>query len=216
MTAGPLSLYRPGDGPLHRAPVWTKLAGLLLVSVVVVVADAPLVSTLAAVVALAGLRWIGLTVREIWRLIRVFVFFAAVIVVVQVALGRVDEGRDVALRLLAVATSAVLLTTTTRPSAITRWVERVLLRLRVRPDRVFRVGVLVDVALRSIDHLGIVMQRVLEARRSRGLDRSVRALAVPLVVSAARFAHDLGEALDARGISEPELSPSETPDASSQ
>lgn len=211
MTAGPFSLYHPGDSFLHRAPVGVKLAGLLLMSVLVITLDAPSASAGVMLLGSAGLVWIGLSARAVWRMLRPFLVFAALIVAVQVLLGRADQGRDAALRMLAVAVAAILLTATTRPSEITDWLERVLRRAGVREDRVFRVGVLVGAALRSIDHLGVVLHRVLDARRARGLQRSVRAFAVPTVVSAARFAHDLGEALDARGIGAPQPPAEEPP-----
>ena len=52
-------------------------------------------------------------------------------------------------------------------------------------------------ACRSIADLAA---RVREAQRARGVERSVRAFAVPLVVSALRHADALGEALSARGL----------------
>ncbi|MFN8110098.1 MAG: hypothetical protein U0Y82_09695 [Thermoleophilia bacterium] len=96
--------------------------------------------------------------------------------------------------------------TTTQPDMIAT-LEGLLVRCRMRPDRVFRAGVAVGVLLRGLTHLWVVSRQVLDARRARGLHRSLRAFAVPTVVEAARFAHGVGEALTARGIAPPDKPP---------
>ena len=137
--------------------------------------------------------------------IELALFALAVVVLTgfQAMIGRLDAGLLAAARLSAVIALAVALTLTTRPADMVGWLERVLLRLRVRPARVFRIGLAVGLALRSLDHLGVVAWRVLDARRARGLGGNLRAFAVPTVIAAARFAHGMGEALEARGIADP-------------
>ncbi len=194
------SLYRPGDSWLHRAPVGAKLAVLVAVSTLVLVID-HLALSAAVLVAAVPLAWTaGIPPRFLLRQLRAILVLVAVLAAVQAAIGRWEAGAHAALRLLAIAALAVVLTATTPAPAFAAWIERVLTRLRVRPDRVMRVGLTVGLAMRSIDHLGHVAGQVLDARRARGLQRSVRAFAVPTVVAAARFAHGVGEALEARGI----------------
>ncbi len=201
----PLSLYRPGASPFHRAPAGVKLLGLLGLSTAVVAIDAPVVSSAVLVVAAGAIVAVGVPARLAWRQARPLVAVALLILALQILLGRAQAGVDAATRLLAVAAAALLVTMTTRAEDLIESLERALRRLRVRPDRVFRLGLAVGVALRSIGHLGVVAQRVQDARRARGLQRSLRAFAVPTVVAAARFAHGVGEALEARGIADPDL-----------
>jgi biotin transport system permease protein len=202
-----LSLSWPGTSRLHRAPAGAKLLALLVGATVVVAVNHPAVSGGVLLIAVVATLGAGVPMRILVRQSRPLVLVIAVLTMFQAAIGRPIEGLAAAGRLLAVALLAVALTLTTRPTAIVDWLERLLRRLRVRPARVFRIGLTVGLALRSLDHLGVVAHRVLDARRARGLGRSLRAFAVPTVVAAARFAHGVGEALDARGIADPGLVP---------
>ncbi len=54
--------------------------------------------------------------------------------------------------------------------------------------------------MRTVPVIAGLRDEVVEARRARGLERSPRALLVPLVVRTVRHADHLGEALVARGV----------------
>jgi biotin transport system permease protein len=54
--------------------------------------------------------------------------------------------------------------------------------------------------IRAIPVVSGLAQDVVEARRARGVERSARAFAVPLVIRSVRYADRLGEALAARGV----------------
>lgn len=194
------SLYWPGNGVLHRAPVWAKLLALAVASTAVVWIGNPLVSGFVAGLGFGATIAIGVPARMLWRVWRPILAIVLLVALVQVALGRTEPGVDAASRVLAVAALALVFTLTTSGMDLVGWVERTLTRLRVRPDRVFRAGMAVGLATRSVDHLGVVAHNVMDARRSRGLGRSARAFAVPTVVAAGRFAHGMGEALEARGL----------------
>ena len=205
-----LSLYWPGDSWLHRAPAGAKLLGLLVGATVVVAVNHLAVSGALLVTVVAAIAVAGVPVRVVWRQAKPLVVVIALLTVFQVLLGRPEEGLLAATRLLAAGALAFAVTLTTRFSAMVDWFERTLRLCRVSPARVFRVGLTVGLALRSLDHLGVVAHRVLDARRARGLGRNLRAFAVPTVVAAARFAHGVGEALDARGLADPVVSPQES------
>jgi biotin transport system permease protein len=203
-----LALYWPGGSWLHRAPAGVKLLALLVGAAVVVAVNHPAVSGALLVAVVVAILGAGVPARVLVRQAKPLVIVIAVLTGFQALIGRPEEGLLAATRLLAVAALALAVTLTTRPTAMVDWLERTLRRIHVRPVRVFRIGLTVGLALRSLDHLGVVARRVLDARRARGLGRSLRAFAVPTVVAAARFAHGVGEALDARGIADPELAPS--------
>lgn len=202
-----LTLYWPGTSLLHRAPPGVKLACLLVGSAIVVAVNSWLVSVGLALGAIAMTLFAGVPGRVLVRQARPLVLAIAVLTGFQALIGRAGAGLIAAARLSAVIALALALTLTTRPADLVSWLERVLLRLHVRPARVFRIGLAVGLALRSLDHLGVVATRVLDARRARGLGRNLRAFAVPTVIAAARFAHGMGEALDARGIADPTPAP---------
>ena len=200
-----LSLYWPGRSWLHRAPVGAKLLGMLVGAGLVVAVNAPVASGAMLVAAVAAMVAAGVPLRVVWRQARPLVVVIALVAVFQVVLGRPEEGLLAAARLLAAAALALAVTLTTRFIEMVEWFERVLRLCRVAPARVFRVGLTIGLALRSLDHLGVVAHRVLDARRARGLGRNLRAFAVPTVVAAARFAPGGGEALEARGIADPDM-----------
>lgn len=198
-----MPLYWPGGSWLHRAPAGVKLAGLLVGAAALVALDDPAVSCAVLVAAVSVTIAAGVPARVWWHHARPLVIAVGVVAAFQALIGRPVEGMVAAARLLAVAALALAVTVTTSVAAMVDWVERSLTRLRVGPARVFRVGLTIGLALRSLDHLAVVAHRVLDARRARGLQGSLRAFAVPTVVAAARFAHGVGEALEARGIAEP-------------
>lgn len=208
-----LTLYWPGGSWLHRAPAGAKLLALLMGAAAVVAVNRPAVSGALLVAVVVAVLGAGVPPRVLVRQAKPLVIVIAVLAGFQALIGRPEEGLVASTRLLAVAALALAVTLTTRPTAMVDWLERTLRRLHVRPVRVFRIGLTVGLALRSLDHLGVVSRRVLDARRARGLGRNLRAFAVPTVVAAARFAHGVGEALEARGIVDPAPAPGGSPEA---
>ncbi|MET0955075.1 MAG: energy-coupling factor transporter transmembrane component T, partial [Cryobacterium sp.] len=63
-----------------------------------------------------------------------------------------------------------------------------------------RVGLLVALTIRCIPLVAEIVREVLEARRARGAQGSIVALAVPVVVRSLYAADAIGEALAARGL----------------
>lgn len=198
----------PGDSWLHRAPVGVKVAVLVATSVAVIAIGRPWVSALIGAAALLAVRLAGVPNRAVLRQVVPIAVMAAIIALAQLVTGDPRAAVVVALRILAVACVAVVVTLTTTAPEMADWVERTLRRIRLPEGTVFRGGMLVGIALRSIDHLVEVVGSVREARRARGLQRSVRALAVPTVIAAARYAHGMGEALEARGLAAADDHPS--------
>ncbi len=190
----------PGDSWLHRTPVGAKVAALVAVSVAVIAVGRPDVSAAVALAALIAVRTAGVPGRVVVRQLVPIAVMAVIIAVAQLVVGDPGIALAVAMRIMAVACVAVAVTLTTTAPEMADWVERTLRRLRLPAGTVFRGGMLVGIAVRSIDHLVQVLGSVGEARRARGLRRSTRALAVPTVIAAARYAHGMGEALEARGL----------------
>ena len=197
---GHRGLTWPGSSWLHRAPVGMKFASLLLVSIIVIVAGSPWLSAAVAALALIAVRTAGVPTSVLLRQLVPIVVMVAIIAVAQILLGDPAAAVRVPMRILAVACAAIAVTLTTSAAETADGVERALTRLRLSPGRVRRAGMLVGLAMRSIEQLTQVVGDVSEARRARGLQRSLRAFAVPTVIAAARYAHDMGEALEARGL----------------
>ena len=199
-----IGLYRPGTSLLHRAPALLKL-GLLAVAMILVgvVADPLLLAgELIAVVALYALAGIPPTAAwpQIGPILWILVFAVPVQVLVAggSAAGWTTAGLMAGRLLVAVALAALFTLTTTVTAVLEAF--QILLRPFHRWVDADRVGLLVALTIRCIPLVAEIVREVLDARRARGAQGSVVALAVPVVVRSLYAADAIGEALAARGL----------------
>ncbi|MGY1696477.1 energy-coupling factor transporter transmembrane component T family protein [Geodermatophilus sp. SYSU D00814] len=199
-----LTLYVPGAGLVHRLPAGAKLLAL----VVLAVALFALPSVTAAAAALAGVVAVGLLVARLpaavlARQAHAVVWWLLALLVVHAVTTDLRTGTHVALRLLTLVLAAAVVTATTRVSEMVRVVERLCAPLRLVGVRPARVGLAIAMALRFIPVLVERADRIRAAQAARGgTARGVRALrttVAPLLVQVLQMAHDVSEALDARG-----------------
>lgn len=102
-----------------------------------------------------------------------------------------------------------LLTATTKPVALTKAIEDLLLPLKLIFIPVHIIAMIISIALRFIPTLLEEAQRIMKAQASRGVDfkngnikskaKSMVTLIIPLFVSAFAKAEDLGNAMETRG-----------------
>ncbi|NKS42976.1 energy-coupling factor transporter transmembrane protein EcfT [Rhodococcus hoagii] len=196
-----LGLYTPGTSLLHRLSPGVKLVAMVLaitsvtilvrepwhlVPAIVVVAALYAVARICARVALAQLRPL------LWALVFIGAF--------QVIFTGWARATVVCGTIVLAVSLAALVTLTTRVTDMLDTVSRALHPLRrigVNPER---AGLVLAMTLRCIPLLTGIVQQVSDARKARGLGFSLRALAVPAVVSALMTAEAMGDALAARGV----------------
>ncbi|WP_349866622.1 CbiQ family ECF transporter T component [Leifsonia sp. WHRI 6310E] len=196
-----VTLYRPGDGLLHRMPAGPKT--LLLLALVLAVSLLPsLWWTAAAAAAVCVVAYLvsGLGIAELGRQ----VVAVRWVVVVTLAGQLIFLGTEAAVANTARVTGAVvlaaLLVLTTRVTALLDAIERgmgPLARIRIDPQR---VALLLTVTLSTLPVLARLAHDVREAQRARGGRASLRLFAVPFLVVALKHADQLGDALTARGV----------------
>ncbi|GAA0437381.1 CbiQ family ECF transporter T component [Leifsonia naganoensis] len=196
-----VTLYRPGDGLLHRMPAGPKT--LLLLALVLAVSLLPsLWWTAAAAAAVCVLAYLvsGLGIAELGRQ----VVAVRWVVVVTLAGQLIFLGTEAAVANTARVTGAIvlaaLLVLTTRVTALLDAIERgmgPLARIRIDPQR---VALLLTVTLSTLPVLARLAHDVREAQRARGGRASLRLFAVPFLVVALKHADQLGDALTARGV----------------
>lgn len=196
-----IGLYRPGHSLLHRLPAGWKLL-LLMVGVIAVIAlvRRPVdVAVAAGVVAvLFGIGGIG--PRTALAQILPLFWMIAIIAVFQVIITTPARAVVVCGILVVTVAAASLVTLTTRVTAMLDVCGRVLEPLRrfgVDPDR---IGLLLALTIRLVPLLTGIVHEVSDARKARGLQWSMTALATPVVVRALRTADALGDSLVARGV----------------
>ncbi|GAA4530038.1 MULTISPECIES: energy-coupling factor transporter transmembrane component T family protein [Nonomuraea] len=192
--------YVPGDSFLHRMPTGAKLAvlavcctGLILLPSVWAMAGAAVVVVLLYAVARVG-------AAAAWAQVRPVLWFVAALFVIQLVLAGPSAAVLVTSRIVLAVALAGLVTLTTRTSAMMATLERALRPARRVGLDPFRLSLLLSLTIRSIPVIAALATRVREAQRARGVEWSMRAFAVPLVVGALRHADALGEALSARGL----------------
>lgn len=194
-----IGVFHPGRSLVHRAPALLKL-GLLAVLVTVIALQTSLVALALAsalVVALFLVAW--LPIRLVWRQIVPVLWLLAFAVPVQVIFGGWEAAATMAVRLVLAVALAALYTLTT-PVTATLDAMQALLRPFRRWIDADRVGLTLALTIRCVPLLADIVREVLEARKARGAEGSVVALAVPVIVRALQTAEHLGDALIARGF----------------
>lgn len=199
---GLLAGYVPGDSWLHRAPLWAKFTGVVAAGA----ASFVLLDWRASAAALAAvvLAWLsaGLGARRLaasWRLV---LPLAVVLFAFQCwQQGPAVAGRIVANLLLCFVAAGVLTATVPLQDLLdaVASLARPFRRLGVDPER---FALAIAIMVRSIPVLAGSFAEVGDAARARGLERSVRARTVPVVLSAVAYARRTGDALAARGLGE--------------
>ena len=196
--AGLLGLYVPRPSPLHALTPGPKVLVLLLAGVGVFTLRSPwpLLVVLAAVVGLYGVALLG--GRVLWSQLRPTLALLAFFFAVQALTVNVDSGVVTVLRFTVMILLASLITLTTSTSDLLATLERALhplRRLGVDPEK---VSLAVSLTLRFIPVVIGIVAEVRDAQRARGLDGSVLALAVPVIIRTLRMADDIADAIDAR------------------
>ncbi len=194
-----IGVYSPGTSLVHRAPAIVKLAVLSVLVAAIAVQHSVLVLAGASVVVLALVLVARVPLAAVWRQLVPLAWILVLAVPLQLLLAGWELAVTVGLRLLLAVALAALYSLTTPVSETLDAMQLVLRPFRrwVDPDR---VGLVLALTIRCIPLLGEIVAEVLEARRARGGEGSIRAVAVPVIVRALRTADQLGEALMARGV----------------
>lgn len=192
-------LYQPGTSTLHRLGAGWKVLALILGGTGLFLVpgasgQAAALAGVAALYAVAGIPW-----RRMVDQIRPLAWLFAIFFLAQWALAGWLEGVAVVLRFAALVLLASLVTLTTPTSAMIAAVERALAPLARVGINPAKVSMALSLALRFVPVIAGIAAEVRDAQRARGLDRSMIALAVPVIVRTLKTADAVAEALDARG-----------------
>lgn len=195
-----LGAYRPGRSPLHRVPAGPKLGLLAAYGATAVWLRGPVSAAVLLVVSVALTLVAGMPVRRTLRQVRGLLVLAVVVGAFQTW----QRGWPVAVHvvgdLLALVLAALVFTATTPVDDVLTAVERGLRpfrRLGVRPER---VALAFSLVLRAVPGILETARETRAAAKARGLERSPRALLVPLAVRTVGRAYETGDALAARGL----------------
>lgn len=196
-----LTLYRPGNGWIHRAPAGPKTVVLLAV----VLAVSLLPSTYwaggcAIVVVVIGYLVAGLGMRELGRQVLAIRWVIVITLAGQLIFLTPESAVANTARVTAAIVLAALLVLTTRVSDLLDAFERGLRPLERFGLDPQRVSLILAVAINTVPVLGRLAAGVREAQRARGARASLTTFVVPFLVVSLKHADELGEALTARGV----------------
>jgi len=195
-----IGVYRAGDSLLHRSPAGAKLLALLVFTTLLLIFRAPVTMGVGLIVVVLAYALAAYTpvamLQQIWPMKWIVVLLfpfqwwiagwqAAVIVVGTLVLAVAAAG---------------LVSLTTRTTDLLAVIERAIQPLRyVRVDPE-RVALLLTLTIRVVPVINGLVHDVRDARRARGMERSVRAYVTPVVIRTVGYAERLGDALVARGV----------------
>lgn len=192
--------YRHGTSVVHRARPGVKLVALFVVTgAVVVVPTLSMLGGVAVVVTVCALV-AGLGPRGLLGLVWPMRWIVLLLTPVQVWTAGPERAVVVVGGLVVAVAAAGVVTATTRVEDMMETITTVLRSFRVVGVDADRVALGMALLIRSIPVLQRTLAECGDARRARGLERSPRAVLVPVVVRTVHHADRVGEALLARGV----------------
>ena len=194
-----LGLYIDRDSVIHALAPGVKMLALALSALALIAVDdwrvlAAILGTVLGLFAVARLP-----AREVIAQLRPVLFLGLFFFAIHALLVTWQSGLVIVLRFTILVALAVLITLTTRISDMVDALERALRPLRVLGVNPAKISLMISLAIRFVPLLADLVREIQEAQRSRGLERSITAVAVPLIVKTLRMASVLTDAIDARG-----------------
>ncbi|WCG82661.1 energy-coupling factor transporter transmembrane component T family protein [Pectobacterium sp. A5351] len=193
-----LSEYVPGTSRIHKVWPGVKLMLLMVVGTTLFIVPRLDLSITALIAILLLYSAATLSITTLWAQLRPAIWIIALLFIVQVSLNDWLSGALVVTRLSALLLLASLVTLTTRSSDMIDALEKGLAWLRFLGINPGKVSLALSLAMRFIPVLASVTAEVREAQRARGLERSIIAIAVPVIVRTLKMADDISAAIEAR------------------
>lgn len=192
-------LYRPGSTFLHRMPAGFKVLALAVLGTIAFMIDDPIWIFTGLCSVLTVFLICGFSLKDAWMQIRPTLWILLAIFAAQAIFNTWQLGVFVVARFALLLMLAGLLVLTTKVSDMIDGIERGLPFLRPLGVNPAKVSLAISLALRFIPVLAQITSDVREAQKVRGLENSVIALAIPLIIRTLRMSDDIADAIEARG-----------------
>jgi biotin transport system permease protein len=194
-----LGLYIDRDSVIHALAPGVKMLALALSALALIAVDdwRILAAILAAVFGLFAVA--RLPAREIVAQLRPVLFLALFFFAIHALLVSWQSGLVTVLRFTILVSLAVVITFTTRVSDMVDALEAALRPLRFIGVNPGKISLMISLAIRFVPLLVDLVREIRAAQQARGLERSIVAVAVPLIVKTLRMASVLTDAIEARG-----------------
>ncbi|MFQ1702239.1 energy-coupling factor transporter transmembrane component T family protein [Loktanella agnita] len=194
-------LYRLGNSFLHRMPAGLKVLLLAVLGTLIFLVGELFIIIAFLLATLALYPLAGLPLISAWRQLRPALWILIAILIAQGLINGWLTGVFVVARFAGLLLLAGLLTLTTRVSDMVDGMERGFWVLKYVGINPAKVSLALSLALRFIPVLAKITSEVREAQKVRGLDRSIIAVAIPVVIRTLRMSDEIAEAIETRGYS---------------
>jgi len=189
--------YVFGNSPLHRLSPGYKILALVLfcTGLFLLPGWASLVVGSVLVATIYPLAGIGFL--QAYLAIRPVLWILVILFIAQIILGGLELAAFVVMRFGVLILAASLITMTTKTS---EFVEGIQSGLKYAPSWVpaDHIALAISLTFRFIPLVRTIISEVRMAQQARGLDRSLKALLVPLVVRTLKAGDEIAQAIQAR------------------
>ena len=201
---GLFGLYRERRTPLHRAPAWAKMLGLVLAAVWLAWCTVPAWSVASTVVAFALLASTLPPPAATLRGVAPVLVIAAATGAYQLWQGDARLAVDLTSDFVSLICLSLAVTTSTPLDESMGLVSAAARPLRrwIPPEA---LALVFSLTIRAIPELTRILSESRDAARSRGLERMPRAMLVPAGVRTVGYALAVGDAITARGLADEAL-----------
>jgi biotin transport system permease protein len=193
------ALYVPGHSVVHRLGAGLKLSLLTLLAVAVVAIEGWGIILVAALMVAAAWRAAGLGLAPLVQTLRTAGLVLLAIALAQAILMSSATAMLIVARIVLLMVAAMLVSATTSVMTMMETLERCLVPLRPLGVNPQYVAFMLVLTLRFVPALVKIGTDVRAAQKARGLERSIGAAIVPMLVRTFREADAVAEALAARG-----------------
>lgn len=192
--------YIDRNSLVHRLSAGWKLALLIVISTgIFFIQDWRLICVACVLVCLC--YWIAqFSVTILWRQVKTGLWFCLFLFVIQCIFNNWQLGILISVRLLTLLLLAALLTLTTPLSKLLDVLNRSLQWLRYLRINPKKVSLAISLTLRFIPVIQQITEEVREAQKVRGLERSVIAIVIPVIICTLKSADDIADAITCRGF----------------
>lgn len=201
MLTVPLGVYIPGNTPLHRVPAGLKFLALICF----VISTAVFVKTIPWAVAVFLLPLVGyaiarVPVRVAWTQLAPPLPILSMLFAFQWWQLGLERAAIIIVVIYAAIAAATILTLTTKVGEMMDAITAGLSPLGRLGLPVDAIALAISLTIRLIPLQLATVQEVLDARKARGAEFSLRAFGTPAVIRSIRRAENIGDALIARGV----------------
>lgn len=194
-----LGTYVHRRSPIHRIPAGAKVLFLLVGGTLIFFVQ-QLYIAVGVLIGIMGLYFVAaIPVRILVAQIRPIFWIFLLVFLFQLFTRDAWFASMVVTRFVALILLASLVTLTTPVSAMIEAIEKGIGWLRWFGVNPAKISLGFSLSLRFIPVVAKIASEVREAQRARGLEWSVLAVAVPVVIRTLKMADDVANAIDARG-----------------